>query len=247
MPRFLWTLIRIKLTLLVLAAVGLAVAGWRRLRREHAAWGIVDADRSRPLVGDDLVPDASIVDTRSLEIAAPPDAVWPWLAQMGYGRGGWYSYDRLDMRGSSARSIDPDLQPLAEGDLVPTHPGGGFIAKVVDPPRALVLYLDSAIAKEQMASASRDGTAATSMPAGLQMAGSMGDVTMPDFRVSWAFILEDGPDGGTHLIERFRVRTGPPGLPQRLGMPVMGYGVFVMTRKQMLGIKERAEHGTGGG
>ena len=85
------------------------------------------------------------------------------------------------------------------------------------------------------------------MPAGLQMAGTMGEVTLPDFRVSWAFVLEDTPDGGTHLIERFRVRSGEPSLPQRLGMPFMGYGVFVMTRKQMLGIKRRAERASAGG
>ena len=142
--------------------------------------------------------------------------------------------------------VDPDLQGLAEGDLVPTHPTGGFVAKVVDAPRALVLYLDSTIAKEQ-ATAARDRKAGAAMPAGLQMAGSMGDFTMPDFRVSWAFVLEDAPGGGTHFVERFRVRTGEPNLPQRLGMPLMGYGVFVMTRKQMLGIKARAERRSAGG
>jgi hypothetical protein len=246
MLRLLWTLIKVKVSVVALAAVGLLVAGWLRLRREHATWGLVDADLTRTLAGDELVSDADIVETRSIDIGAPPSAVWPWLVQMGYGRGGWYSYDQLDMRGPSARSIDPDLQHLAEGDLVPTHPGGGFIARVVDAPRALVLYLDSEIAREQLAAASRDGTA-PSMPAGLQMAGSMGEMTMPDFRVSWAFVLEDGPDGGTHLIERFRVRTGEPSFPQRLGMPFMGYGVFVMTRKQLLGIKKRAERGSAGG
>jgi hypothetical protein len=247
MPRFLWTIIKVKLTVIAVAGVGLLVAGWLRLRREHATWGLVDADRSRPLAGDDLVPDADIVETRSLDIAASPSAVWPWLVQMGYGRAGWYSYDQLDMRGPSARSIDPELQGLAEGDLVPMHPTGGFIAKLVDPPNALVLYLDATIAKEQMAAAKSDGRAAPAMPSGLKMAGSMGDLTMPDFRVSWAFVLEDAPDGGSHFIERFRVRTGEPGLPQKLGMPFMGYGVFAMTRKQMLGIKARAERRLAGG
>ena len=92
-----------------------------------------------------------------------------------------------------------------------------------------------------MATAAERGERAESMPAGLQMAGSMGELTMPDFRVSWAFVLEETPRGATHLIERFRVRTGEAGLPQRMAMPVMGCGVFVMTRKQMLGIESRAE------
>jgi len=247
MPGVIWMIIKLKVSVAAVAAVGLLVAGWFRLRREHATWGIVRADITRTLAGDDLVSDADTVETRSLDIAAPPSAVWPWLVQMGYGRGGWYSYDQLDMRGPSARTIDPELQDLAEGDLVPTHPGGGFIARVVEAPHALVLYLDAAIAREQLATASREGRMTAAMPARLQMAGSMSEMTMPDFRVTWAFVLEDAPGRGTHLIERFRVRTGEPSFPQRLGMPFMGYGVFVMTRKQMLGIKARAERASAGG
>jgi hypothetical protein len=247
MSRVIWTIIKLKLSVIAVATVGLLVAGWLRLRREHATWGLVTADITRTLAGDDLVSDADIVETRSLDISAPPSAVWPWLVQMGYGRGGWYSYDQLDMRGPSARTIDPVLQDLAEGDLVPTHPGGGFIARIVDAPRALVLYLDAAIARDQLANASREGRMSAAVPDRLRMTGSMGEMTMPDFRVSWAFVLEDAPGGGTHLIERSRVRTGEPSLPQRLGTPFMGYGVFVMTRKQMLGVKARAERRSAGG
>ena len=240
---FIATLIKVKLALIAVAFGGLLVAGWLRLRREHATWGLVPADVARALPGDDLVPDADIVETRSLDIAAPPSAVWPWLAQMGYGRGGWYSYDQLDIRGPSARTIVPALQGLAEGDLVPTHPGGGFVARVVEPPDALVLYLDASLVRDQLATSAgrRAGRAAAWLPERIDAAGSIGDVTLPDFRAAWAFVLEADGDSGTHLIERFRARTGEAGLPQRLGMPFMGYGVFAMTRRQMLGIKARAE------
>ena len=108
-----WKLVTVKVSVAAVALLALVVWGWLRLRREHETWGIVPADRARPLTGDELVPDADIVETRSLDIAAPPSAVWPWLGQMGYGRGGWYSYDQLDMRGPSAQAIDPDLQGLA--------------------------------------------------------------------------------------------------------------------------------------
>ena len=57
--------------------------------------------------------NAGIIDTRSLVIDAPPAAVWPWLVQLGYGRGGWYSYDRMDMAGRSADRILPEFQDLA--------------------------------------------------------------------------------------------------------------------------------------
>ena len=80
---------------------------------------------------------------------------------------------------------------------------------------------------------------------GSQSAGALGDMTMPEFRASWAFILEPEEGGKTRLIERFRVWTAEGGLPQKLGMPVMGMGVFVMTRKHMLGVKERAEASKG--
>jgi hypothetical protein len=166
---------------------------------------------------------------------------------MGYGRGGWYSYDRLDMKGSSAARVLPELQDLSVGDLVPTHPGGGFVARVVDKEQALVLYLDSDLVRSQVeASVGEEGDTATTdeeaLPLGLPIAGALGGMTMPDFKATWSFVLEPENGGSrTRLIERFRVWTADAGLPQKLGMPVMGLGVFAMTRKHMLGLKERAE------
>ena len=148
----------VAILLAALAAVAAAVLF--ALRREQRRWGIDASDAVRVMPGDDLVADAGIVDTRSLVIDAPPAAVWPWLAQLGYERGGWYSYDLIDMKGRSAEGILPGFQDLAEGDLVPTHPGGGFVARVVQPDRALVLYLDDALVRDQAegARASQDAT-----------------------------------------------------------------------------------------
>lgn len=237
---------------------GMVIAFYAQLRQEQQTWGIVPRDRSKPLAGDDLVADPDIIETRSLYVDAAPSEVWPWLVQMGYGRGGWYSYDKLDMQGRSADSILPQFQDLAAGDIVPTHPGGGFVARVVDPGKALVLYLDTELVRSQVESSvaerGQDALAALDeeMPGGLQFAGALGGMTMPEFRASWSFILE--PEAGgtrTRLIERFRVWTAEAGLPQKLGLPVMGLGVFAMTRKHMLGVKERAEgqagHGSGNG
>ncbi|CAN5598139.1 hypothetical protein BH23CHL8_BH23CHL8_26790 [soil metagenome] len=240
------SLIRIKVSVLISVAVALLVTGWLRLRDLHRSWGIDATDAARALPGDDLVRDPGITDTRTLTVEAPPSAVWPWLVQMGFGRGGWYSYDRMDMKGSSANRILPEYQHLAVGDTVPTYPGGGFEARIVDREKALVLYLDTDLVKAQVAdlsptSADQASAAAEGLPAGLKAAGAMGEMTMPEFRASWAFVLEPEDGGRTRLIERFRVWTGEAGLPQKLGLPFMGYGVFAMTRKQMLGIKERAE------
>lgn len=76
-----------------------------------------------------------------MTIPAPPGAVWPWLVQMGCDRGGWYAWDLLDNGGRpSATRIVPELQGLAEGDVIPGWPGrrGGMtVVRLV--PRELLL------------------------------------------------------------------------------------------------------------
>ena len=94
------------------AGIGLSrVARWRR------TWGIDPNEAAKPLPGDDIVPVPTAIETRGITIDAPPDAVWPWLVQMGFGRGGWYSYDQLDMGGSSATTLVPEWAGLAVGDI----------------------------------------------------------------------------------------------------------------------------------
>ena len=79
-----------------------AVRWWR-------TWGYDPIEESKALPGDDLVPTPKGIITRGITIDAPPEAVWPWLVQMGYGRAGWYSYDRMDMKGGSATDDRPGL------------------------------------------------------------------------------------------------------------------------------------------
>lgn len=56
-------------------------------------WGARPDEIGGSFVGDDLVPDATLLATRSISLAAPPAEVYRWLAQMGFGKAGWYSYD----------------------------------------------------------------------------------------------------------------------------------------------------------
>jgi hypothetical protein len=68
--------------------------------------------------GDDLIPGAAST-TRAVTVAAPPEQVWPWLVQLGYGRGGWYSYDWIDNEGRpSVDRVLPELQRLRVGDQI---------------------------------------------------------------------------------------------------------------------------------
>lgn len=208
----------------------------RPLRR---SWGVDPDESARTLPGDDLVPDAPLIETRGIVVNAPPAAVWPWLVQMGYGRGGWYSYDKLDNDAASADRILPEHQSLSVGDVMPTWPGGGFRVAAIDPERSLVLYLDSALVKAQQAAT--EPTMPDELAPGLKMAGAMGDLSMPEFKASWAFVLEPLDGDRTRLVERMRAWAPEPSAAQKLALPVFGIGVFLMTRKQMLGLKDRVE------
>src|SRR5262247_3317814 len=96
----------------------------------------------RPLPVDALVPDPIFASTQAITIDAPPEHVWPWIAQMGAGRAGWYSWDAIDNGGTpSATSILSAFQAVASGDVMPAIPGAtdAFVVAAVDPPRDLVL------------------------------------------------------------------------------------------------------------
>ena len=212
-------------------------AAYSGVRQWYRTWGIDPAEAEKVLPGDELVAEPTACDTRGITIDAPPEAVWPWLVQMGYGRGGWYSYDAIDMKGASSDAILPEHQSIAVGDIVPTDPGGGFVVKVVEPGQALVLYIDP----EVLATRKEAPVPATQAP-GLAVSGRfLETATPPQFTAAWIFALEPLDGGRTRLIERFRVRMDGGTPASRFLAPVLGFGVFVMTQRQMLGIKARAE------
>jgi hypothetical protein len=92
-------------------------------RRRHRNWGATPAEIIGSLPGDGLQPRAQYRSTRAITINAPPDAVWPWLVQVGCGRAGFYSNDLLDNLGRpSATTIVPELQHLEVGQWVPMSP-----------------------------------------------------------------------------------------------------------------------------
>jgi hypothetical protein len=112
-------------------------------RRWCLTWGAREEEVSAKLPGDELLAGAGLVTTRAVTIDVPPEAIWPWLAQMGSGRGGAYSYDwienmlRLNMH--SASEILPEYQDIKVGDELPLGSGGPVMrVEVHDSPRALV-------------------------------------------------------------------------------------------------------------
>ena len=107
------------------AAAGLGAAAAlslyiRWIRPPAFSWGATRDEASRPMAGDELCPRPQLNATRAVTIAARPEDIWPWLAQWGWNRAGFYSYDLLDNLGRpSARQILPQFQRLQVGDWVP--------------------------------------------------------------------------------------------------------------------------------
>ena len=175
-------------------------------------WGATHAEVASPMVGDDLVPEARLVATRAIDLAAPPRLVWPWLVQMGFGRGGWYSYDWLDNLGRpSATRIHPEWQHLVAGSAVPAGPIA-FRATVVDAPHALVLEV-----RHQGRVGSRVG-------------------------FTLAYELRPGTSASagasTRLVTRVRSRLDLP-LGRFIERYVLGPGDGIMVRKQLVNLAER--------
>ncbi len=126
----------------VVAAVSVLAVAFRRVFWPwQSRWGATDAEVARVMPGDRIVGNADFVATRGISIAAPPERVWPWLVQIGSGRAGWYSYDRIDNGGApSATRILPEHQQRRVGDRIPMIPGKdiGPTVTEIDPPRRML-------------------------------------------------------------------------------------------------------------
>lgn len=107
-------------------------------------WGASDEEVLRRAPGDRAVADPHTVSTRAVAVRARPDQIWPWLVQMGGGRGGLYSYDWLDrlfgyISSPSSDKILPQFQSLAVGDVIPIGSGPSWPVIVADRDEALVV------------------------------------------------------------------------------------------------------------
>lgn len=222
-----WKLVVILILSIMLIMLVTLVA----IRPWHLRWGATDAEVGRSLPGDELVPNPKWEATHAITIHAPAAEVWPWLVQMGQGRGGFYSYDWLEnlfgLNIHNADRIIPEFQNLQVGDIVRLYPGGGPAVSVLEPGRALVLFglIDP-----------RTGRSFNPKD------------ELPDnyFATSWGFYLDPIDERSTRLIERFRIGWDPPSFLNTLSNRVALEPIsFVMERKMLLGIKQRAEDGVG--
>lgn len=185
-------------------------------------------EQRQAMPADDIIAEPIAVWTHGITIDAPPECVWPWLAQLGSGRAGWYSYDYIDNDGiPSAKVILPELQNIAVGDILPALPGArdAFLVARMSASHNLALIVPG---------------------------------RRESCLVSWEFLLEPKGDKHTRLLVRARVAPEWPPLPigtrpieriyrllGRLPKPLMlflaGLGHTLMERRMLRRIKRLAE------
>ena len=194
------------------------------LRGWYNRWGATLTEVEQNLPGDELVPTPLLGYTRAISIHAPIERVWPWLAQMGQGRGGLYSYDGLENIAGcdihSAEVILPDLQSPQMGELIRLGPKGYpcFAVSSVQAPHSLVL-ISADPKSEQPAIYQTQAEKAYSI-------------------ATWQFVLQPLDENTTRLLVRQRLAySSDMAWIWRLTEPVG----FIMERKMMLGIRQRAE------
>jgi hypothetical protein len=193
------------------------------------------AERARPFPGDSRLPGAILSLTHAITVAAPPERVWPWLAQMGAGRGGWYSWDRIDNGGApSAGQIVPALQSIAVGDVLPAAPGAtdAFVVAALDPPFELLLTAPDG-----------HGQLAATWEHVLDRAGPARTRLLARSRISGAWIEAARHAGrpGEPLLPIERVYRLIGRLPRPVLFAVAGLGHRFMEARHLRGIKRRAE------
>jgi hypothetical protein len=106
-------------------------------------WGATPQEMARSMPGDDLVPSPDFLATRAVTIRGKPEEIWPWLAQMGYRRAGYYGYDLIENIGSergirSAVSVLPELQHPKTGDTLPISAVASMVFGQIEPWRYLI-------------------------------------------------------------------------------------------------------------
>jgi hypothetical protein len=112
-------------------------------RRWMRGWGSTPEERTMPLPGDETPPDPRRTLTQAVSIEAPVDRVWPWIAQLGQGRGAFYSYEWLEnLAGARMRNADrihPEWQRRTVGEKILLHPAVGLELTVFEPNRAFAM------------------------------------------------------------------------------------------------------------
>lgn len=190
------------------------------LRTRRRRWGATDEELETTYPGDNLVPNPNWTANHAISIEAAPKQVWPWIAQIGQGRGGCYSYEKLEnlagCQMQNASRILQEHQHVREGDPIRLHAQmPPMRVAIVEEASALVLHGNPA----------------------------EGDVSA-NLSTTWAFVLLERPDGTTRLLSRTRYQHGDDLRSTLMGGPLLLEPLsFVMERKMLKVIKSLVESG----
>ena len=191
-------------------------------REARSRWGTTESELLRTLPGDELIPTPKWGYTYAVTIQSTVELIWPWLVQMGDGRGGMYSYDLLEnLAGCNMHSADrivPELQNLEVGDSIRIHPSvPPWPVYAEEEGQWLLLYGD---------------------PGHDQPETDSNQPTSSYFAATWLLYLQPVGEHATRLITRGRYDYSPD-QEKWMGPRFMEPVSFVMQRKMLLGIKGR--------
>jgi hypothetical protein len=187
------------------------------LRPIHRRWGASTEEANSPMPGDSELNASIFQATRAATINANARDIWPWIAQMGYRRAGWYGFDQFDNDGiPSATRIMPEFQNPQIGQVIGEE---GLTVRVIEPNRSLVL----SFSHPNTVWVFKEGI-------------------WPKFGASsLSYNLRPLENGRTRLVVRTRFAAKLFSLPI-LWWPFFEIGDFLNARKQLLAIKLRAEN-----
>jgi hypothetical protein len=224
----------------IAAAIGSTISGLLLgaiVRRVTTRTGVSDTEAYGSLPGDDLIQHPMVEWTRGTTVRATPEQVWPWLAQMGYGRGGWYTPQLVDLFANrwvfghktpypqSAARLLPEYQHVAVGDIICDGPNYAsyFHVQHVDPLHALV-YRSIRHLRRGSPIDINDPESPSRVEKQLLDSGTYIDFT-------WALVLHPLPRQRTRLLVRTRANYSPPAtrlLSVPLGLVDATYGVAML-------------------
>lgn len=196
------------------------------LKSQRERWGLRKEELTRIFPGDEIIDQPKSQFTHAINIDAPLEDVWPWIAQIGQGRGGFYTYEALEnMAGLKIHNADiilPEFQSPNVGDLIPFSPTDAFPVVICEPGSAMAIGFCIDVETNKLIDPEDNSYSKY-------------------LHISWLWYVEPLDDYRSRFFSRNRVSFTSSFKNKLLYGPIAEPIVFAMDRKMCLGIKKRAE------
>ena len=211
-----------KLAAVIVAAIAVFALFFSVVRPLYLRWGATDAELATVFPGEEIFPVAGSRSVRGVTVGAPADEVWPWVAQIGQDRGGFYSYEVLeDLVGCEmprATRVMPEHQAWREGDQMWMYPkqklgGAGGARLVAHEPGRILMFASRALGAT---------------------------VDQPEAGV-WGFVVQALDGGRSRLLAVSRSAPEASPIAAAFGRAVFEPAHYVMERRMLLNLRTLAE------